>query len=168
MDEASALIAVAEIAVAVAGFSGVAAAFGERNDRAFWTPSQRARFLDMLTHSGIALFASLIPLVFMFRDGSSDGWALSSLIWGVMACIGTAQGFRRGFRLPRPMGLERYVGPAVLIAFAGLVILQGYNVFVAEAFWPYLAALVGNLGFAFVQFMRMIVPRSERTPARED
>ena len=50
----------------------------------------------------------------------------------------------------------------VLLSFVGLVVLQLYNVLVAQAFWPFLAALVGNLGFAFIQFTRMIVPR---TPA---
>ncbi len=53
MDEASALVGIAEIAVAIAGFSGVAPALGHRSDDQFWSPGQRARFVDLITHSGI-------------------------------------------------------------------------------------------------------------------
>jgi len=168
MDEASALIAVAEIAVAIAGFSGVATAFGQRDDATFWTEGQRSRFFDMLVHSGIALFASLIPLVLMHRSGFGVGWAISSISWAFFACIGIAFGFARGRRLPVPTGIERFVTPIVLGCFAGLVCLQVYNVLLPQTFWPYFAALVGNLGFAFIQFMRMIVPRRKEPAAADD
>ena len=56
------------------------------------------------------------------------------------------------------------MSPVVQVCFAALLVLQIYNALVLGAFWPYLAALVGNLGFAFVQFMRLIVPR---TPTEE-
>ena len=91
MDEASALIGIAEIAVAIAGFSGVATALGHRSDGQFWSHGQRARFIDLITHSGIALFASLIPLVLTFRHGiSAEFWVRSSLFWAFFACIGIA------------------------------------------------------------------------------
>jgi hypothetical protein len=168
MDEASALIAVAEIAVAVAGFSGVATALGQRTDETFWSAGQRARFFDLLVHSGIALFASLIPLVMMYRVGPDWDWLWSSVIWAFFACIGITLGFLRGRSLPRPSGLERFVTPFVLVSFSGLMILQIYNALAMRAFWPYLAALVGNLGFAFIQFMRLIVPRVAGSEGDED
>ena len=63
MDEASALISVAEIAVAVAGFSSVATALGERSDAEFWTPTQRSRFFDLLMHSGLLLLL-IVKLIY--------------------------------------------------------------------------------------------------------
>ena len=163
MDEASALIGIAEIAVAIAGFSGVATALGHRSDAQFWSPGQRSRFIDLILHCAIALFASLIPLVLSFRFGvDGEFWVRSSLIWAFFGCCGIGSALMRGRRLPGPRGIEKYVVRFVLLSFVGLVVLQLYNVLVAQAFWPFLAALVGNLGFAFIQFTRMIVPR---TPA---
>ena len=150
MDEASALVGIAEIAVAIAGFPGVATALGHRSDGQFWSPGQRARFVDLITHSGIALFASLIPLVLSFRS-SVDGefWVRSSLVWAFFGCIGTGIGVLRTLRQAAPVGIEKYVVQFVLVSFAGLVVLQLYNGLVTQAFWPYLGGLVGNLGFAF-------------------
>jgi len=161
MDEASALIAVAEIAVAIAGFSGVAMALGPRSDAEFWSPSQRARFIDLITHSGIGLFASLLPLIMLHGFGEgTEIWTESSLIWAFCGCIGIASGILRRRKLPPVVGIERWIPLIVQTCFAALVLLQVYNALTAGAFWPYLAALVGNLGFAFVQFMRMVVPRA--------
>jgi hypothetical protein len=162
MDEEAALTAVAEIAVAVAGFSGVAMALGSRTHDQSWSVGQRVLFVDLIMHSGIGLFASLIPIVMMHRLGSSPRiWVVASLIWAICACFGVGSGFLRGRKLPKPPGLEAYVGPVVLTSFFALIVLQAYNVVVIRAFWPYLAALVGNLFFAFVQFMRLVVPRIE-------
>ncbi len=68
MEEDAALIAVAEIAVAIAGFSGIAAALRHRASDT-WPVDDRDRFADLVTHSGIALFASLVPLTFAYRSG---------------------------------------------------------------------------------------------------
>ena len=69
MIEESILIVIAEISVALAGFSGVAAAFGRRQERT-WSDDERSKLANLLNHSGIALFASLIPLIFAQPDGS--------------------------------------------------------------------------------------------------
>ena len=41
--------------------------------------------------------------------------------------------------------MEIIVVRCVQLSFVGLIVLQLYNVLVAQAFWPYLAGLVGNL-----------------------
>lgn len=68
MGEEAALIVIAEISVALAGFSCIAAAFGRRREGT-WSRSERMRLANLLNHSGIALFASLLPLIFGQQEG---------------------------------------------------------------------------------------------------
>jgi hypothetical protein len=162
MQEDSALIVVAEIAAALAGFSGVATALGERGHAHAWTRRERAQFVDLLTHSGIALFASLVPLIFLYRVGEgpkSGVWLDSSLIWAFFASLGVTSGLVRQTRSRASTRFEALIGISVLISFAGLLGLQIANAIWIRAFWPYLGALVGNLAFAFIQFMRLVIPR---------
>lgn len=162
MDEASILIGITEIAVAFAGFSGVATALGGRHDSHFWTPSRRALFGDLLLQSAIALFSSLLALASLAAVGSDAPriWAFWSLVWAVFGTIGTTAGLRRARAVTRLPGPERFVGPIAISGFTALILLQLYNAWVLQLFWPYLAALLGNLGFAFVQFVRLVLPRS--------
>jgi hypothetical protein len=158
MEPDSALIGVSEIAVAIAGFSGIAAAL--RHGAAHtWPRADRDRFVDLLTHSGIALFASLIPLVFGYRGGiDATLWAISSFTWATCGAIGIGLSMwraQRGGRAPSRQAL------VVLGLFLLVLLLQVYNVVVIREFWPYLAGLVSNLAFAFAQFMALAIPRAE-------
>lgn len=156
-------MAVAEIAVAVAGFSGVATALGRRDDATFWSPGRRYFFADLLSQSAIALFFALASLVSIHALGATGTvWGAWGLFWAACAAFGVAQGYRRAGGLPPARGVERLVGPVVTALFVALVVLQVVNALVWSAFWPVLAALLGNLVFAFVQFTRLVVPRGRR------
>lgn len=52
------LMVIAEIAVALAGFAAVVANFSEN-----WTQAKSEQLANLLTQSGIALFASMVPLI---------------------------------------------------------------------------------------------------------
>lgn len=52
------LMVIAEIAVALAGFAAVVANFSEN-----WTKAKSEQLANLLTQSGIALFASMAPLI---------------------------------------------------------------------------------------------------------
>ena len=102
-----------------------------------------------------------IPLVGSFRVSiDADFWAPASLIWAFFGGFGLGSAMLRARRQPAPRGMEIIVVRWVQLSFVGLIVLQLYNVLVAQAFWPYLAGLVGNLSFAFIQFARLIVPRT--------
>ncbi len=174
MEEDAALIAVAEIAVAIAGFSGIAAALRHRASDT-WPVDDRDRFADLVTHSGIALFASLVPLTFAYRSGiGPDLWWISSCSWAGFAAIGITRTIMRN--RARGRSQKSFTRVLVPVAFAGVLALQIYNCLFLREFWPYLAGLVANLGFAFTQFMALAIPRSAayetatRTPglARDD
>ena len=157
MNEESSLIVIAEIAAALAGFSGIAATFGRRADNPL-SEVDRRRLNDLLSHSGIALFASLVPLALAHKMGNVEAsfWVISSSLWALFALIAivrtTVTYVQEGVagRI-----LQRML---VLGVFVGLFSLQLINIFLWNASWPYLIALVGNLAFAFFQFMGIVNP----------
>ena len=157
MEPDSTLIGVAEIAVALAGFSGIAAAV-RHGTAPTWPRVDRDRMVDLVTHSGIALFASLLPLIFGHRGGiDAELWAISSCAWAVCAAIGIGLGLNRSRRRGTLGSTPNRVIPFLFLL---VLILQIYNAGVLQAFWPYLTALCANLAFAFVQFMALAMPHA--------
>jgi hypothetical protein len=159
MSEESSLIVIAEIAAALAGFSGIAATFGRRHERP-WSRLERARLTNLLNHSGIALFAALVPLVFAQLEGFTPKlWRISSLLWAVFASIGI--GVRLRWIVSQDSTTTGRFSHIALMGFIALLVFQLCNAFLWMLAWPYLLALVGNLGFAFVQFMRLVNPSAD-------
>jgi len=156
MMEESILIVIAEISVALAGFSGVAAAFGRRQQR-IWSQGERAKLANLLNHSGIALFASLTPLIFAQAGGFDAGlWMVCSLLWVFFASFGIGFSIRNLRRARREGASETF--PFSLAGFVALWLFQVGNALIWQMAWPYFLALTGNLAFAFVQFMSLVNP----------
>ena len=160
MIEESILIVIAEVSVALAGFSGIAAAFGRRQQRT-WSDDERAKLANLLNHSGIALFASLVPLIFGSQADGFDRslWMICSLLWVFFASFGLWFSIRTLLRARREGGVETF--PLSLVGFMALWIFQVANALIWQLAWPYFLALTGNLAFAFVQFMSLVNPPSE-------
>lgn len=157
MEQESALIVVAEIAVAIAGFSGIAAALRHGN-APNWPAGDRERFIQLVSQSGIALFASLTPLIFAHKDGlGPELWSGSSFYWAGFGSIGIGLSLARG---TSGGDLRQRVESVVILSlFACMVLFQLYNGLVLKSFWPYLTGLVINLAFAFYQFMALAIPK---------
>ena len=85
MMELDILMVIAEVAVAIFGFSAVVANFSKH-----WSSKQSRQLKNLLFHSGIALFASLVPLVMSQRidaSGLTTLWLISSalgLFWATL------------------------------------------------------------------------------------
>lgn len=183
MDESDALVLVAEVAVAIAGFSSIATALGARGTRA--APGadkdaaevarghlRRDRFVYMLSQSGTALFASLVTLVLLYRlveqdRALSELWIGASLVWAVSATVGTTRGFLRGRAARNESTLDSRIGLSIIVTCFFIIALQIYNMVSAQAFWPFLAGLVWNLAFAFIQFMRIVLATEDEPIARD-
>ncbi|MEE2703190.1 MAG: hypothetical protein VX614_04130 [Myxococcota bacterium] len=164
MTEESSLIVIAEVAAALAGFSGIAAAFGRRQERP-WTEVERARLSNLLNHSGIALFAALVPLVLALDGGfTPEHWRISSLFWAAFASIGIGLGVRSGWAswAANSPG-RRFAFLLQLGGFILLLVLQLWNAIAVQKGWPYLLGLVGNLGYAFIHFMGLVNPSADRS-----
>jgi hypothetical protein len=159
MNEESILIVIAEIAAALAGFSGIAATFGRRQERP-WSQSERARLANLLNHSGIALFAALVPLVFAQIHGFTPTlWRISSFFWAAFASIGIA--LRLRWILSQGSTAATRAATLALTGFIALLVFQLCNGLFWQLAWPYLLALVGNLAFAFVMFMGLVNPSED-------
>ena len=162
MSEESSLIAIAEVAAALAGFSGIAAAFGRRQERR-WSAVERERLSNLLNHSGIALFASLVPLVLALDGGfTPEHWRILSFFWAGFASIGIGLGVRSVWANWSTSSGRRRAGSLLqFVGFLLLLALQLWNAIVLQEGWPYLLALIGNLGYAFIHFMGLVNPSTD-------
>jgi hypothetical protein len=152
------LIGIAEIAVALAGFSGVVVVFGSRNAGA-WHPGDRLRLSFLIESSLTAAGFSLLALLglFFFPDNSSVAWMITSALWAAFMCGSLYSSHRRiGKNLEKHDDIDKTMNRVVTLMFALLVILQIANAYSLQSFAPLLAALCANLAGAAMQFARLI------------
>jgi hypothetical protein len=158
LEFAETLVGITELAVALAGFTGVAVAFGSR-DRGGWHPGDRLRlnFLleSSLTAGGFALL-SLI-LLYGFPASVEVAWVVASLCWGLFMPWSLYAAHRRiRENQDRHGDVDRVANRIVFGIFAFLVLVQIGNVFLWKEFAPFFAALCFNLAGAAMQFIRLI------------
>jgi len=149
------LMVIAEIAVALAGFAAVVANFSEN-----WTAAKSEQLTNLLTQSGIALFASLVPLIMsQVRDDGGAGndivWMVSSTCYVFFATsyLGVSLFLSRGRRRG-----ARAVDRVFLLTFFVAIGAQVYNLYIGAQGWIYLLALLLSLAYAFVSFTLLIRP----------
>ena len=149
------LMVIAEIAVALAGFAAVVANFSEN-----WTQAKSEQLANLLTQSGIALFASMVPLIMsQVRDDGEAGidtvWLVSSASYVFFATsyLGVSLFLSRG----RGTG-ARAVDRVFLLTFFVAISAQIYNLYIGAQGWVYLLALLLSLAYAFVSFTLLIRP----------
>ena len=158
MDASGALSASAQVAITLAGFAGVVAAFGERGARE-WTVFDRFRLRLMLASSGYATMLSLAGLL-MLNTTLSD-----SLRWRALGALAAAtligvnllnlplfRQFASG-----AMG-EVTRGSRIMFMMSGVLgnvalILLAVDVVWWAAFWPFFLAIAVGIGLALIQFL---------------
>ena len=162
MVEHSILIAMAQIAISLAGFAAVAASFG-----AEWSARKKDQLGTLLQQSGVLLFASLMPLV-MFDAGltseksraeeTAEFWMISSAIYFVC----TFAMLVRVLYLVRKRNLALSGGGKFFAAaFVAVMVLQVANVVSFQMALPYYLALLINLLFGFITFVGLVLPPAE-------
>jgi hypothetical protein len=158
MSEFQTLYALAEIAIAMAGFAAIVVLFKRRSSGA-WDRADADRFNGMLLHAMAAgSFCIVPPFLWVFVPDASAVWTISSAFAGVqmLAHAGVV------FALPstsRPVRL-------LLIVPLGLVVLQLLNVFglyFDRGFRPYLAAVLWHIFQAGLLFVTLVFVRPEDT-----
>ena len=122
------LMVIAEVAVALSGFSAVVANFSGN-----WTAAKSQQLANLLIQSGIALFASMVPLIMSQKaDNVVEGYRF---VW--------------------------WVSSASYIFFAKFcvaILALVYNLYVGPQGWIYLLALLANVAYAFISFCLLIQP----------
>jgi hypothetical protein len=159
MDHEDILLTLAEVSVALAGFSGVVAVFGRR-DPGTWSFADRFRFFALVHTSLSSLLLCILPFgLLAFNIPEEAVWrALSSLL--VLYLIVVAVLSTR--RLLAAAASERgeftaIVMPVGLAIGAATLALNIYNVAVGAAFGPFLLGLIFLLVTSSFLFARMLV-----------
>jgi len=155
MQEAGTLEVFAEIAIAIAGFSGVVSALGGGTKA---TDLDRLRLAMLLQSSLTTAFFSLLPLVlFSTSLAPASIWGVTSSCWILyMAVHLTTLRRRIGYAGSAP---DRMGRPLLAFAFSGIalmLVLQALNAAAMRLAWPHLAALLWGLLTASLFFVRLV------------
>ena len=151
------LVGLTEIAVALAGFTGVVVVFGSRSAGS-WLPGDRLRLGFLLEASLTAGgFALLALVLYSSMQNAGNAWALVSGLWALymVYSLYTSHGRIRE-NLEHHQDIDKTANHIVFALFSSLIVLQLINVVLWREFAPVLAALVLNLVGAAMQFTRLI------------
>jgi hypothetical protein len=145
MDEGSILTTAVEVAIAIAGFSGIVVVLGPRHARDW--PETARLLLSALLLMAIAIVAfGFLPLLLGAAGVSERLWPIASALHAVYLLCITAHRIRGRMRLPRDQRRitvqEPVAGAVLATAVVGAFALQVANVFWLQTPWPYLAAIV--------------------------
>jgi hypothetical protein len=157
-DFSETLVGIAEIAVALAGFTGVVVVFGSRSEGS-WESGDRLRLSFMLESSLTAGGFALLTLVLLqvFEDSAAIALATASLLWALFMPWSLYSSHRRISESSRKHGdIDQFSNRLIFAIFSLLIVVQVGNVIIWTEFAPLLAALCFNLAGAAMQFSRLI------------
>jgi hypothetical protein len=157
LDIAGVLVGLTEIAVALAGFTGVVVVFGSHSAGS-WLPGDRLRLGFLLEASLTAGgFALLALVLYSSIQNARVAWGLVSGLWALYM-VYSLYGSHRRIRenLEHHQDIDITANHIVFALFSSLIVLQLINVVLWREFAPVLAALVLNLVGAAMQFARLI------------
>ena len=152
---------IAELAVAVLGFSGVVVVLGHRS-ASEWSELERIRFRGMITTASIVLVLSLLPLPFISADiEGSRVWFWSSAAGGLFALAGPLSSLaqtRRARLWSNPQVSKASMAYGMVSAYGApaLLLLNASGVVFEPAFTPYLVAVLIIFGAAILSFIRLL------------
>lgn len=145
---------VAEVAIALAGFSGVVVALGRRDSRD-WTSEELLRLRTLVEPSLIALFGSFLPgTIQLVVEPETLVWKSSNAVFCLMGLIGLVRFLMRARLASTTIGQRVLVViVALAVVIAGLsavdVITQHELVFVSSLI---LALVVAAYNFILLLF----------------
>jgi hypothetical protein len=154
----------AEVAVTLAGFSGVAVVFRLRGAQS-WSPTE-LRFLWLLIgDSFLVLFFSLLPFPLALADWSDDAlWGICNALLGSWFIVGDVLALRgeRRDRLAQQLITVPVITPILYVMSIGALAmgtalwLSALDLLVARGQAVYVLGLIALLAFAAVEFLFFI------------
>ena len=158
MEGSDILQTLAEVAIALAGFTGIVAALRSRTDESL-TGYVLVRFRILLFASLAAVTFALLPFLCHYLGASpSATWSTcSAAVAAFMVPIAIHD--TRAFRTYSDVmpELDRRLAPLLALVGLALWTSQVANVFILHAFGPYLVAPMWFLGFSAFQFSQMLL-----------
>ena len=150
-----ALGAAVEVAIAIAGFSGIVAAVGRRSPGS-WTADDQLRLRVLLTSSASAGLFAFIPFI-LFETGLSAPvcWRLGSaaqVVWFVGIFV-----YRRRQALQAGASDPAKLAPIWLVFIVVVGAGQVVNAVYAALSWVYIVGVVFQLVLAFSAFTALLL-----------
>jgi hypothetical protein len=157
VDKVELLIGFAEIATALAGFTGVVVAFGSRSQGS-WHPGDKLRLAFLLEASLTAAGFSLLALLGLAIVGDEPRtWATLSGLWTLFTAYSLWTSHRKIRDNRDEHGdVDKLANRLTTALFLSSAFLQVANVAVWQQFSPFLCAVILNLAGAAMQFARLI------------
>jgi hypothetical protein len=161
MQADSLLTAVAGVAAAFAGFTGVIFAVG-RFSRGAWSVAERNALVNMLVPSLVALFLSLVPLVALTGiQSDASVWRASNGLLALVHLALVTSALRLALRgeLVEPIPLRFVLIPGGYVSVVA-------SALVAAGVWPQFAAMIFGAGLvwflliAAIQFVLLIASQA--------
>ncbi len=157
MEVASTLEVLAEIAIAIAGFSGVVSALSIRTSQ--WSNLDKIRLRLLLQASFATVLFSLLPLIlFSTTLLNPTIWVIASSAWLIYMGVSTIPFVVRAIR-KAGSAPDRIGRPMVALFFGmvgSVVVVQVLNVAILRTAWPHLTAMLFALIGASISFLRLI------------
>jgi len=167
IDPHETLIALAEVAAAFAGFSGVVAAFGHRSPSE-WSVATRFRFENLLTVSVAASLFAFLPVVLAHLSFSPRvGWSWSGGALASFCIVFLAQTFRRGLEVRAGGGgLRRWIAIVWSAGMTGVALAQLVALMAPaeSAGGLYVAGILVLLAISGLQFIVMALDSTSTGP----
>jgi hypothetical protein len=143
-----------EVAIAIAGFSGIVAVFGQRRERV-WRAADQLRLRVLLTASAVSLFFSILPFVALdsglsealfwhFGSGAQAVWLISIALYRIRqaSLLGVAQIIQTKASIPL----------MILVCLAQIANAAFYGVS-----WLYVVGVIFQLFVAFSSFTGLLL-----------
>lgn len=148
------LTAIAGVAIAIAGFSGVVAALpGQSADN--FGPLERLNFRILIQVSALVLFFSILPLILHRAFDPNDAWQFSMIFYGLVHLIDSAYFANRAMNTNAPSRIQK-TAPIIglLIATTQLIVGVYANIILVEV--VYLFVLLWHLAIAGMGFLKLV------------
>jgi hypothetical protein len=160
---------IAEISIALAGFSGIVAVMGQRASGE-WSPAELTRLRLLLEVSLLVVFLSFLPALMLRGTSPTVAWRVSSGVCGLAHLLPLAMYIVRWRRLGWQKPVHEATPPlffnaySLALATGGLIIIL-LQLMIAAGFTPgepsliYEISLLWLLGVGAVQFVYLLLYR---------
>ena len=153
------LLMFAQVAVAIAGFSGIIIAFGQRSLGSL-TKLELRRLSNLFALSGYVLLSSLLGVSLLHVDTPAQDlvWRSESAIAFVLGTFWLIVDWRKVMSLDEAerAQVKSYIFYPFNLLAALALLLQIANVLLLGESWPFFLGLVAVVTFAFQQFILLV------------
>lgn len=164
IEQAETLHAIAGVAIALMGFTGIVVVLGGRSGRS-WSPIEAIGIRTLLETSATALFGSFVPILLSYVWASEAGvWRLANAVLGLGHLANLLAYVVRARRIPGVRFSTRRSGENVAAAIGFACIAA--HLLAAAGLLPwfvfiYVFGLLDQVGVAAQHFILLLIPRDE-------